>query len=191
MVQQSLLRTEDRREQSNGLVKKSRLFLQSTAIDVTLAQRFTTQTTNMMTNHKLKTLPTSVVSLLVHTILVALISDLWHPTNAFLVSKRRLISSQPPFAWKTATTWQERQTTLTIGSRRRDDLLCGRPVLFQSSQQPQVIVVGKIIVDEYGAPDQEAPPSVTIGGGGPQVSQYNKKQVARLLACPGWFNKKR
>ena len=38
-----------------------------------------------------------------------------------------------------------------------------------SNKNVRVIVIGKIIVDEYGAPDLQNP-TISIGGGGPQAA---------------------
>lgn len=46
----------------------------------------------------------------------------------------------------------------------------GKSTAMRASPQPHVIIVGKIIVDEYGNPDEESSPAVTVGGGGPQAA---------------------
>ena len=43
-----------------------------------------------------------------------------------------------------------------------------------------VIVVGKIIVDEYGPPDSREPPKLTVGGGGPQAAMGAALALAAL-----------
>jgi hypothetical protein len=58
----------------------------------------------------------------------------------------------------------------TIHTTRDISVFSVHPSLQRNHDQPPVIVVGKIIVDEYGPPDQDVQPSLTVGGGGPQAA---------------------
>jgi hypothetical protein len=48
------------------------------------------------------------------------------------------------------------------------------------SEATPVIVVGKIIVDEYGPPDATSPTTMTVGGGGPQAAMGAALALAAL-----------
>jgi hypothetical protein len=73
-----------------------------------------------------------------------------------------------------------RQRQSITQSRRKEsfDLLLS---LRQGDDQPHVIIVGKIIVDEYGPPNHDAAhPNLTVGGGGPQAAMGAALALATL-----------